>query len=303
MVELLIHLQSPGSSQNFFESLLQRILESAISNFDLQQYAAYVESRSSQSVNSSMRKDHGKGEKGTRSSCAGPIKAFYERVCAQDQGTPSRLLGKIQPQASKLTKAQLKNFLMPLLEELINVVDVSSSEAQECFQSFLTIFITQTVGKEPKKPSDWARPEEVVSKFYMKCNCCAKMNEFLMDPKARTHRISCKKIWYLRCNYHGFEYFDVESVDSTPVAVAKTLKWWEQQHQKWESYASIALEALRKLPQAKLKECLAHQYNEIMDLRMVKVDDGSTRPESTSKVRHLYQTRTTVPQTRPRNDL
>ena len=302
MVELLIHLQSPGSSQNFLESLLQRILESAIFNFDLQRYAAYIEIRSSQSVNSSIRKDCGKGEKWTCTTNAGPIKAFYERVCAQDHGTPSRLLRKIQAQASNLTHAQLKNFLMPLLEELITIVDVSSSEAHECFQSLLTIYITRTVGKEPKKPSDWARPEEVMSKCSTKCNCCAKMNDFLMDPKAQTHRISCKKIWDLRYNYHWFDYFKVESVDSTPVAVAKTLKWWEQQHQKWENCASIALEALRKLPQAELKECLAHQYNEIMDLRMVKVD-GPTRPESTSKVRDRYQNRSTVPQKRSRNDL
>ncbi len=303
MVELLIHLQSSGSSQNFLESLLQRILESAISNFDLQRYAAYVESRSWQSIDSSIRKDRGEGEKGTRSTRAGPIKAFYELVCAHDQGTPSRLLGKIQPQASKLTKAQLKNFLMPLLEELITIVDISSSESQECFQSLLTIYIIRTVGKEPKKPSDWARPEEVLSKCYMKCDCYAKMNKFLMDSTAKTHRISCKEIWNLRYNYHWFEYFQVESVDTTPFAVAKTLKWWEQQHQEWESCASIALEALRKLPQAKLKECLAHQYDEIMDLRIVKADDGSTRPESTSKVRHRYQTRSTVPQKRSRKDL
>ena len=294
MVELLIHLQSPCSPQNFLESLLQRVLESAISNFDLQRYAAYVERRSSQSINSSIPKDRGKGEKGTRSSRAGPIKAFYGRVCAHDQGTASRLLRKIQPQASKLTEAQLKNFLMPLLEELITIVDVSSSEAQECFQSLLTVYIIRTVGKEPKKPSDWARPEEVVSKCYMKCDCCAKLNKFLMDPKAETHKISCKEIWSLKYNYHGFEYFEVESVNSTPVAVAKTLKWWEQKHQKWESGASIALEALRKLPQTKLKECLAHQYNEIIDLRIVKVDDGSTGPE---------QTRSTVPQKRSRKDL
>ncbi len=303
MVELLIHLQSPGSSQNFLESLLQRILESAISNFDLQRYAAYVESRSSQSANSSTLEDRGKGEEETRRARAGPIKALYERVCAHDQGTPSRLLGKIQQQASKLTIGQLKNFLLPLLEEMITIMDLSSSESQEWFQSLLTLHITRTVGKEPKKPSDWARPEEVSSERNRECGCFAKINKFLMDPKAKTYRISCKDVINLRYYYEWFNYFEVEEVNGEPVAVAKTTKWWEEHHKIWESYASLALEVLGKLPQDKLKECLAYQYDGIMDLRIVKVDDGSATPEGTSKVRHRYQTRSTIPQKRSGEDL
>lgn len=109
-------------------------------------------------------------------------------------------------------------------------------------------------------------------------------------------------MWSLKYNYHFFEYFAVEYVDRTPVAVTKTLKWWERQHREWESRASAALEALRKLPQAKLKECLAHQYNNIMDLRMLKVDDASTEPESTREVRRHDQTSLITPSKRSRSD-
>ena len=119
----------------------------------------------------------------------------------QDQGTPFRFLGKIQLQVSKLTEVQLKNFLILLLKELITIVDVLLSEAQKCFQSLLIIYITQTVGKESKRPSDWAHSEEVMAKHFKKCNCCAKMNNFLMNSKTQTHRIFCKHFWDWKYKY------------------------------------------------------------------------------------------------------
>lgn len=193
MIELLIYLPSSGRSRMYLESLFRRTLEPVISNFDLQRYATYIMQRYSQRSNCGIRHNSGQGEKETHNIRAGPIKAFYERVCVYEEGTPSRLLKKIQTQASELTQEQLKDFLMPSLEELITLVDNSSSEVQECFQSLVAIYITRLVCKEPKRPSDWARLEEVTSKCYMTCGCCAKMNEFLMDPEARTHRIACKR--------------------------------------------------------------------------------------------------------------
>lgn len=303
MIEILIHLQSPGNSQHFLERLLQRILEPAISNFDLEGYATYVGSRFSHDGYSNTWKGYGKLEKG-QSTRAGPIKAFYERAYAHDWGTASRFLEKLRLQAPELTTKQLHDFLMPLLEDLITVVDVSSSEVQELFQSLLTLYITKKVGKELKKPSDWARPQEVVSKPFLECDCHAKMNEFLLDPNAQTHKISCEHASMLKQHYHWFRYFKVESVNYTPVSVTKSLKWWENQHEDWERRSSTALTALRKFPQDELKKCLAHRYDEIMDLRMMKVDDDSTGgAESTSEVQHSNQTQSTVPQKRPHSDL
>lgn len=292
IIELLFYFQGYGSSQKFLESLLQRILEPAVSNFDLQQYAAYVEARYSQGLNNTE----------TRNVRAGPIKAFYERVRAYNQDAVSRLLEKIQIQASNITKEQLKNFLMPFIGEIIPTMDVSTFEAQGFFQSLVITYITRTVGKEPKKPSDWTRSEEIGPQCHTDCGCGAKMIDFLMDPKAKTHEISCKKcIWKLKGSFHWFEYFEVEEVDYEPATVTKTEKWWEKHHKEWESRASIALRAIRELPQAELKKCLSDGYDEIMDLRMVKDDDGSAGPESTSKEQHRNQIGSIVPQKRLRS--
>ena len=135
---------------------------------------------------------------------------------------------------------------MPLLKEMIIFVDVSSSEVQEYYQSLITLYITQTIGQEPKKPSDWARPEEVTPKCSKNCDNCLAMKEFLRNSEAKTYNLPCAYDWHLRMKHYGFEYFEVEKVDGKDVAVTKTLKWWEKLHQQWERRASAALEAIQK---------------------------------------------------------
>lgn len=125
MVELYIHLPEAGSSQIYLMSLLRRILESAVSDFDLRYYADYIKYRNIQDIKEHQRDNRRQRDKESRSVYAGPIKAFYESICTQDQVT---LLEKLRMQASKLPKELLKDFLMPFLAELIIVADISSSE-------------------------------------------------------------------------------------------------------------------------------------------------------------------------------
>ena len=99
------------------------------------------------------------------------------------------------------------------------------------------------------------------------------MNTFLRDPKLQRHTLSFRGTQHLKKEYHSFQYFEVDEVDHKPVAVTKTLKWWEEQHWKWENRASNAFDALQKLPQAELKQCLTHRYDEVLDLCAVKVID------------------------------
>ena len=296
IIELFFQLQVSNSAQSFLECLLQRVLESAISNFDLQRYTTYIKARYSQNFNRTMGKEQGEKE----SIRVGPIKAIYARAHARDQGLSSRLLKRIQTQASKLTDKQLKDFLVPLMEEMITVVDISSSDAQECYQSLIALYITQIVGKEPKFPNNWSRPEEVTPICYMSCGDCLQTKEFLKDPEADSYRLLSQDNWHVESEHHNFKYFEIDKRDDKSVVITKTFKWWEKQHSRWESRASDALEVLRKFPQGKLKECLAYRYDEIMNLRMVRVDDSPTRSESTSEV--LPETRSAVPQKRSRSD-
>ncbi|KAL9628082.1 MAG: hypothetical protein Q9164_007397, partial [Protoblastenia rupestris] len=300
MVESLLHLQHQDCSNKYLESLLQRIMEPTVSNFDLPWYATYIKTRSSRAVDTSQRHIRGQGEKESQCIPAGPIKAFYERVSAREQGTPSRLLGKIQTQASGLS-AEQSEFLISFLEEMITVVDVSSIEVRECIQSLVITYITQTIGKEPRKPSDWARPEEERSCYREKCDDCSKMIAFLRHHELQHQKLSFEEFRHVGLYYDMFKYFEVKESCRETFAVTKTLRWWGEQHRDWESRAANTLEALRKLPQAKFKYCLTDQYDEIMDLRVIEVMDGS--PESTSQRQYYSKTRSSVPQKRPRDDL
>ena len=297
MVELFFHLQQQHRSDKFLESLLQRIIESAISNFDLPRFASYLKTRLSRDFKGSLQISRGQGEEKPQDNPGGPIRAFFEYITARKHEKVSQWLQKIQTQASETVVEQLKGFLMSFLEELIPAVDLSSLEVQRCIQSLVTAYIMGMVGREPAKPNDWARPDEVIN-CTRDCSDCSVMNMFLMDPKLQHHILSCKDSYHVQAWFGWFKYFKVDEVDRKPVGVTKTLKWWEEKHRDWETRASDAKEALRKLPQAELKQCLSHRWDEIMDLRVVKVTDDSSQ----SKNQKRYETRSTVSKKRPRDD-
>ena len=169
---------------------------------------------------------------------------------------------------------------------------------QNFVHSLVGTYIEHCVGKEPEKPIDWARPEEVSGKCVRECYDCRQMNEFLMNPKVTTHELSCKDDWHLMSEFHNFVYFETESIDHTPVSVTKTLKWWEERHQEWEVRALTAQKNLRKLPQTELKKCLDDKYDEIVELRTVKVEYGSARSTNADEGKYLHETTSTVPQKR-----
>ena len=287
VVEFFSRPDSQGRSKIYLDSLLYSIVESAISNFDLCQYAMYIELSKIPGVESLSRR------------YGGPFKAFYEYACAWRQDSSIQLLRRIKDQASELTAEQSNVFLISFLYELIPIVDVSSVEVQECIRSLISVYILRRVGHEPKKPTDWTRLEEMKNCWRKEaCKDCQKMNAFLKDPELKYLALEGMETYHLESGFEYFKYFDIEKRGWTTIAVTKTLKWWEEDHLKWQTRASSALEALRKLPQDRLKDCLGHEYDDFMDLRMVKVVDDP--PDSNEKGNHSSEPGSSVPQKRAR---
>ncbi|KAL8879420.1 MAG: hypothetical protein Q9198_002961 [Flavoplaca austrocitrina] len=100
------------------------------------------------------------------------------------------------------------------------------------------------------------------------------MNTFLKNPKESYYALG-KEDYHLQSQFHDFKYFDIPKKGQwgTPLAVTKTNKWLEEQHPQWQTRAETVLEAIKKLPQNKLKECFGYEYDGILDLRIVKVVD------------------------------
>ncbi|KAL8838115.1 MAG: hypothetical protein Q9170_002256 [Blastenia crenularia] len=298
VVHLLSHSNHQDHSKTYLETLLRNTIEPAISNFNLRQYASYIPSLVPPKQDSYSRsRSREQGAIATPNELSGPIKAIYVYASACSHGLPTQLLQKIQAQASELTVEQSKGFLISFLSELIPVVDVSSSEVQSCIRSLTSVYIIRTVGQEPKKPSDWARLEEV-SSCPRGCDDCSNMNTFLKDPEAKDYPLDNGNAYHLRPYFHGFDYFDVKEVGWNPVAVTKTSKWWEEQHPKWEARAAEVLGAVKQLPQDRLKNCLGREYDDFMALKMVKISEEAV--ESGEGGKQEQELGSTVPQKRGR---
>ena len=285
IIELLIVSPDSDGLQTFFEDLLRHILTPTVSNFDLLQYTAYIKAHSTR---------------------GGPIKEFYKRSCAQSNTTSSELLAKIQTQAPSLTHKQTEEFLLPLIGDIMDVMDLSSCNAHGFFYSLFTIYITQTMQQEPQRPRDQARLEEAAPECFRKdCEVCPRIIEFLKNSETETMKFPCDDPWHLRHTSY-VKYLEVQPHKSgdgkEEVTLTKTIRWWEEKHRKWEERCSTTLEALRKLPQAKIKECLSDRYDDIMDLRAVKLHSNShaTGLKRSSQSQNHNRAGSPVPRKRPR---
>lgn len=301
MVLLINQLEAHDRSQKYFYNLLQRIMERIVSDLDLPQYFEHFDAFDHMWANDRPIKTR------DPSLWIRPLKKFYDFFCVHSQSDGARFLDRIQTQASRLKDGDIKDFLVPLLEEMIPIIDASSSHARDFVKSLLTVYITRTVGKEPKRPIDWARPEEAKEPCWGKHDTCHKIDEFLKDAESKAHELSDDDDdqWHLRHRYHSLQYFEVEYVNHKIVTLTKTLKWYEEHQRKWEDRASLARKTLQKLPQEELRQFLEDHFDEIMEFRMVKLDNGSdldSGDTSQGDDRHLYETISSVPQKRSWSD-
>jgi hypothetical protein len=97
-----------------------------------------------------------------------------------------------------------------------------------------------------------------------------------------------------------------ESQKPPVLTVTKTLKAWEADRSTWQERAAHAQKKFKGLPQKELQQCLAGEYDAIMELRMVKLQDegltaqtaGTSEKESPGD-HSDERSRSTIPQKRP----
>ncbi|KAK0302352.1 hypothetical protein LTR01_008821, partial [Friedmanniomyces endolithicus] len=266
VVELLANLQDAGSSQRYLQTLLDRILSSTTLHFNLRWFADYIGWRAPQAAASYQTSVHWT-EISRGKPSAGPIAGLYNALKPQDRLI---LLQRMREQAASLSAEQGRQFLLPMLNSLVEVVDPASSMVRECLQSLFAAYVVETVGQEPPEPSSWARPDEMARTPSPEVACISRMNAFLADATATTLSIKQDDVPRLQWGFKFFRYFDEEREDHTVVAVTKTKRQWREQHEAWRKRCTEARNALSGLPQAKLQECLATQYDEIVNLGIVR---------------------------------
>jgi hypothetical protein len=269
-VEILSYSQSSSHEKDVVARLLPLVLDVAASQFELQKY-------SSASKRSPLLADYpysswpscceGKGQRD-----AGIVVGLYQHLLLSDGKKASNLLSKIQLQTESLPHAELDRLIIPLLEQMMHVVDLHSPEACKFFQSMMETYIMRVVQKEPEKPRDWSRPNECKICFSF-CSDCVLLREFLMDPREERRRFVVSSE-HLRFNVPSqCEISAYDRENPTVFIVTKTLRGWEENHLEWKNRASKAQETFKRLPQIELKQCLAEKYDKIIGLDMVKLQD------------------------------
>ena len=306
--ELLSYSQSPASDKTVVACLLPPILDTAGDLFQFESYSS-ASSRSSPSQDypySSWPGCYGDEERGKRDASA--ITMLYRELFQSNTTRAGQLLKRIQSQAKSIRTEELKRLLIPLLDQMLNVLDVDSSEARCFYESTMTTYTTRVVQMEPEKPKDWARPNEFET-CYSNCSECQALRDFLEDPEKETHEfILSTNPWHLE--YRVPEHCRSSKIPSQkpPVLeVRKTFKGWEEASSHWKDRASTAQNIFRKFNQAKLRRCLAEHYSDVMDLRIVRCTGKSATeqavqmPERTI-TRANGRLRATVPQKRAFQD-
>ena len=284
------------------------VLDAAASQFGLQQYSSAAKTSTSHDEYpySSWPECQNESDKGR--SDASLVVDLHQRLLQADGKKASELLGHIQSQTESLSFEELDRLVIPLLEQMIYIVDLCPRDACQFYQSIMATYITRVVQKEPEMPRDWARPNDKI-KCDSKCKACQPLQEFLADPGEESREFVSPPYGHFKWSVPD-QCTKSEDLSQTPPVyiVTKTLKGWEEDYAKWQERASKAQEVFQRLPQEKLRRCLAEKYDEIMDLRMVKLPNkGSTSltndtAKKTTDNQPNELSGSTVPQKRARSD-
>ncbi|KAH8744688.1 hypothetical protein F5883DRAFT_654985 [Diaporthe sp. PMI_573] len=239
-IELLLELSNPKNvRKEFLRDLFRVISEFAISTFDFELYYAYVKHLYYSNTDVLIRD-------------------FYNQTLAHDKDLASNLLRQLSTQAPNCRE------------------EYSSLEVQTCFQSLVGAYITKTVGEEPSKPEDWARPAEVY-KCYSGCKACSELNPFLKDPKAKEITIALNADDQNHIKWH-FDYLETGNGDREgEVRYTKTLKGWEKRRRNWVLDGEAAQKKLQELPKDALKQALGDKYDTLMGLDLVRIGKSTAQ--------------------------
>ena len=202
------------------------------------------------------------------------LSKFYEDLFALETATSLTLdlTAKIAAEAHLIKPEQFPHIWIPLLRELIPVLDrysipLTTPQYQHLYTTLLTAYLEKCVGKQPTKPTSLRRPT-------VSCTCtdCAQLNVFLADPNQRTFRIAVnkKRREHLQSNL-GYGYGKIDCTHATErvgspqtLVVTKTTQAADLARQQWRARKSQAEKVLGAFPRGKLKVLLAGEYERIV---------------------------------------
>lgn len=280
VVELLSYSQSPGVDTDLVTSLFPLVRDGAASQFELAKYSSAVKNpycTDGDYPYSSWPGCKDEKEKGRRD--ASVVIDLYQRLLQFDEDKARELLDRIQSQVTTLHCQELDRLFIPLLKQMMHVMDPGSRDAVEFYQAVMTAYITRVVEQEPEKPTDWSRPNEVNKCSRLsECVECAALREFLLDPQEESRSFRLLDHWHCKGPLPLTPYErDTDWSQKPPVlTLTKTLQRWKDDHSTWRRSVSEAEKTFQQFDQKELSQFLAEKYDAIIGLHMVKLSSIPT---------------------------
>ena len=231
--------------------------QASVTHFELQRYSSNLKSTYGDKYPYSSRLDCGHSSQQRVLNDARNNITLYRHAFESDPATALRLLTKIQDQSASIELNELERLIIPLINQMPQVVDHSLAETSHFYKSVMETYTLRTVGKEPEKPTTWARPGEVVGNrrcIDKGCADCKLMSDFMGDPTKETrHFDSLADPSHFEDHYYATGKCTVSNRHLYPI-VTKTTKAWEEAHAEWQNRVSKAQETFQRLPQTELKQ-------------------------------------------------
>jgi len=187
----------------------------------------------------------------------------------------TELLDKIGREVFHVTVDDYDKVVYPFLNGLVTVLQAraipfSIPQYQHVFRSAIEAYIQNYVKMEPEAPRDWTR-----SKRGCGCADCRDLDRFLISPTQEVGRFAMaesrrkhleKRVW------HTLQESTERGRVPYTLVLRKTNKIeYHSAHDEWQRRCTRAVQQIRDLGEAPLRDLLAERYQELLELRPVKL--------------------------------
>ena len=242
-------------SQRLFSSFINP----SYSKFDLEKFMRAATDCESRRVVLEEKIDYG----------ASVVVSFYRQLIdAAYKAEASQLLENLSMKILNEKAWRFDRFAISLLEKFMPILRPGTDESRSFYQTIMKTYTNHLVGNEPEKPENWS--QHPANSSLVKKEDREWLSKFLQDP-SETKLTIAKNQFDSSIHWEFSPRNDISREfpkDRDVVIITKI----DPAHKAWQERVSKVQTAFQKLPQAELELILGDSYQDIMDLKMVRLE-------------------------------
>lgn len=188
-----------------------------------------------------------------------------------------RFIAKLKEEAGRADSLALEQVMMPFLRHLPQImhdqnIPLVTDNYRDLFKQAISLYIFRYVRREPQPTLNWVCPIKGCG-----CKECVHLDLFLNSPTRQTMEFTTTGP---KRNHIEGLVRDLKEIrastkknDRAPhtLILTKSLDWWQSSHDAWSSRCASAREAFDGIGTGNLKQLLGDKYDELINLRQVKL--------------------------------